>query len=144
MAANACNWCSRIDRDFRELYEGRTDHPLTEAEVADLTPSGTVARVGKRALPPDDAWGEYIGLGKLSANGSTTVLTAWHQLKTAYADRLHQPFQRAQQFRTAYLTDLWQELIDRGTAITPIGIRGQWREIDTVQDLQRARATIEE
>ena len=46
-------------------------------------------------------------------------------------------------FQNAYLTDLWQELIDGGTRIDPILIEGQWREIDTGQDLDRARQLVE-
>ena len=61
-----------IDREFRTIYEGRTEHPLDEGEVADLMPDGTVARVGKRALPPADAAGEFIGLVKLNQAGATT------------------------------------------------------------------------
>ena len=34
-----------IDRQFRSIYEGRTEHPLDEGEVSDLLPDGTVARV---------------------------------------------------------------------------------------------------
>ena len=62
-----------IDREFRTIYEGRTEHPLDEGEVSDLMPDGTVARVGKRALPPADAIGEFIGLVRLGARGATTV-----------------------------------------------------------------------
>ena len=57
--------------------------------------------------------------------------------------RDHEPFQRAARYRNAYLTDLWQELIERGTRIDPILIDGQWREIDTGQDLDRARMLLE-
>lgn len=33
-----------IDREFRTIYEGRTEHPLEEGEVADLLHDGTVAQ----------------------------------------------------------------------------------------------------
>ena len=46
-------------------------------------------------------------------------------------------------YRNAYLTDLLQELIDRSTRVDPIFIDGQWREIDTGQDLERARALLQ-
>ncbi|RMH40168.1 MAG: phosphocholine cytidylyltransferase family protein [Deltaproteobacteria bacterium] len=129
-----------IDRDFRAVYEGRTDHPLDEAEVAEVDLAGRVRRVGKRALPPDDAWGEFIGLVKLSAAGAARMRDAWRELAARYADRPDAPFMRAPAFRAAYLTDLLQHLIDTGVPIHPVEIRGQWREIDTVQDLERAAA----
>jgi choline kinase len=132
-----------IDRDFRSVYVGRSDHPLDEGEVADLRGDGAVARVGKRALPPADAIGEFIGLSRLGAGGMATVARALDELAAQFAGRDEQPFQRAARYRNAYLTDLWQHLIDGGTRIDPILIDGQWREIDTEQDLERARQLLQ-
>jgi L-glutamine-phosphate cytidylyltransferase len=134
--------CLVIDRAFRDIYQGRSDHPLPEAEVSDLDEGGLVRRVGKRALPPDDAYGEFIGLAKLSAAGSTWLRQAWRDLSAQYRGRESEPFQRAPSFRAAYLTDMLQHLIDTGHPIHPVAIDGQWREIDTVQDLERARAVL--
>jgi choline kinase len=131
-----------IDRDFASTYEGRTDHPLDQAEVSDLDDSGMVRRVGKRALPAAEAWGEFIGLAKLSSRGSGWLREAWTELVGQYRGREDQPFQRAERFRNAYLTDILQHLIDAGRPVTPVGINGQWREIDTVQDLSRARELL--
>jgi choline kinase len=131
-----------IDREFATIYEGRTEHPLSEAEVADLDAAGNVARVGKRALPADQAWGEFIGLARLTAAGAALVRATWAELSERYRGREDEPFQRAARFRNAYLTDLWQHLIDAGHPLTPVAIEGQWREIDTVQDLQRARELL--
>lgn len=132
-----------IDRAFRAIYEGRTEHPLDEGEVSDLAPDGAVARVGKKALPPVDAIGEYIGLARLGERGVAAVAHAIDELAVQFAGREHEPFQRASTYRNAYQTDLWQALIDRGTRIDPILIEGQWREIDTGQDLDRARQLVE-
>ena len=132
-----------IDRRFRDIYQGRTEHPLEEGEVSDLMPDGSVARVGKQALPPGGAIGEYIGLTRLGERGVATVARALDRLAHDYAEREDQPFQRAARYRNAYLTDLWQQLIDDGIRIDPILIDGQWREIDTGQDLERARMLVE-
>jgi choline kinase len=132
-----------IDRRFRAIYDGRTEHPLDEAEVADLRLDGGVARVGKRALPAADAAGEFIGLCKLGARGATVVGDALDALARRYHGREGEPFQRAAAYRNAYLTDLWQELIDAGTRVEPVWIDGAWREIDTGQDLERARELVQ-
>jgi choline kinase len=134
--------CLVIDRDFAQVYEGRTEHPFEQAEVSDLTADGLVARVGKQALPAAAAYGEFIGLCKLSATGSTWLRDAWRELCARYRGREDEPFMRAPRFRVAYLTDLLQHLIDAGRPVHPVSIRGQWREIDTVQDLARARALL--
>jgi choline kinase len=132
-----------IDREFRAIYEGRTQHPLDEGEVADLMPDGSVARVGKRALPAAEAIGEFIGLTKLGPRGVATVARALDGLARRYDGRDHEPFQRAAAYRNAYLTDLWQELIDAGVRLDPVLIDGSWREIDTEQDLARARHLVQ-
>jgi L-glutamine-phosphate cytidylyltransferase len=132
-----------IDREFRAIYDGRTQHPLEEGEVADLMPDGSVARVGKRALPPADAVGEFIGLTKLGERGVATVGRALDDLARRFDGREHEPFQRAASYRNAYLTDLWQDLIDRGIQLDPVLIDGCWREIDTEQDLDRARQLVD-
>jgi len=59
-----------IDREFRAIYEGRTEHPLEEGEVSDLMPDGSVARVGKRALPPSEASASSSGW-QSSARGAS-------------------------------------------------------------------------
>lgn len=134
--------CLTMDRDFALAYEGRTEHPLSEAEVADLDDAGNVRRVGKRSLPADEAWGEFIGLAKLTATGTEWLGQAWSELVARYRGREHEPFQRAPRFRDAYLTDMFQHLIEAGRALRPMAIRGSWREIDTVQDLMRAQSLI--
>jgi choline kinase len=132
-----------IDRRFRDIYVGRTDHPLDEGEVSDLLPDGTVARVGKKALPPADAVGEYIGLCRLGTRGAAIVGNTLDSLAQKFVGREEEPFQRAARYRNAYQTDLWQQLIDTGIQVDPIFIDGQWREIDTGQDLARARELLE-
>jgi choline kinase len=141
-AASSAEIALVIDREFRAIYEGRTQHPLDEGEVADLMPDGSVARVGKRALPPADAVGEFIGLCKLGTRGAATVARTLDALAHRYEGREDQPFQRAAAYRNAYLTDLWQELIDGGIQLDPVFISGSWREIDTEQDLDAARRLV--
>ena len=132
-----------IDADFRDIYVGRTEHPLDEGEVADLDDAGRVKRVGKRALPVEEAVGEFIGLARLTAEGAAWAGDALDLALARYAGRDHEPYQRAARFRNAYLTDLLQELIDAGKPLTPVLIHGQWREIDTGQDLERAARLLE-
>lgn len=131
-----------VDRAFRDIYVGRDQHPLEEAEVADLDPAGRVHRVGKRALPVAEAEGEFIGLAKLGPAGVGWVGHALDQLQAHYAGREDEPFQRAARFRNAYLTDLLQHLIGAGRPVDPVLIAGDWREIDTDQDLARARELV--
>lgn len=132
-----------IDADFRDIYVGRDQHPLEEGEVSDLDEAGRVKRVGKKSLPAADAYGEFIGLLRVDDAGMATMVATLDAALARYAGRDGEPYQRAARFRNAYLTDLLQEIIDGGYPVTPVTIHGQWREIDTGQDLERAVALVE-
>lgn len=131
-----------IDKTFQAIYEGRTEHPLSEAEVSDLRADGAVHRVGKRSLPAEQAFGEFIGLMSLSARGCALFRERFAALRASHGPT-DAPFQRADRFSNAYLTDLLQDLIDAGQPVAPVAIEGRWREIDTVQDLDRARKLVD-
>lgn len=127
-----------VDQAFRDIYVGRSEHPLPEAEVATLDPTGGIAQVGKRAVTPEEAFGEFIGLMRLSAAGAKILRQVHRELADRYANRQGEPFQRAKTWRQAYLTDLLQYMIEAGVRLLPCTIQGRWREIDTTQDLERA------
>jgi hypothetical protein len=58
-----------VDRRWADAYVGRTLHPIPEAELARVdTVSGdeAVTRVGKLAVTPEQAAGEFIGLAWFS------------------------------------------------------------------------------
>jgi NDP-sugar pyrophosphorylase family protein len=44
--------------------------------------------------------------------------------------------------RQAYLTDALNALAEQGVRLEPVFIDGQWREIDTPQDLAAAQAIV--
>lgn len=134
--------CLIIDREFAQIYEGRTDHPLPEAEVSEVDASGRVLAVGKRSVPVERAWGEFIGLAKYSARGAQAMRDAFDQLAARWEGREGSPFQR-NSWQGAYLTDLYEHLIAEGFPITAVPIHGRWREIDTVQDLHRAEQAVD-
>ncbi len=124
-----------VDRQWQTIYEGRDQHPLTEAEVCRCD-GERVVRVGKKTVPVDEAHGEYIGLFRASREGA-------RRLRERYAARAAthwaEPYGTAPTFERAYVTDLFNDLIAEGLTINVGYIDGGWREIDTVQDLERAR-----
>ncbi len=128
-----------IDRRWQDAYVGRDQHPVGEAELAsvhDGAAGPTVAQVGKRAVAPEAAAGEFIGLARFSATGAAALRSLWDERLAEGG--LDQPFGRAPRLRQAYLTDALNALAARGTRLLPVFIDGAWREIDTRQDLERA------
>jgi choline kinase len=131
-----------VDRRWRDAYEERTLHPVSEAELARLEGSGAaarVSRVGKRLVEATDAAGEFIGLARFSPAGASALRDVWRDVR---ARGLDAPFGAAASLAQAYLTDGLNELIARGTRLEPVLIDGRWREIDTEQDLERAQQLV--
>lgn len=131
-----------VDRDFARIYEGRDQHPLSEAEVCAVDAGGFITAVGKRSLPASEAAGEFIGLARLSAAGVAAMTREWARLGAEYAGREDAPFGR-NTWRGAYLTDMFEHLMRQGVSYRAVSIHGRWREIDTVQDLERAEAAVD-
>jgi len=127
-----------IDRRWHEAYVGRQHHPVEEGEVARVD-DGKVTLVGKKTMPPEQATGEFIGLARFSARAAVEMKRRFHERRAALAG---QPYGRAPRFEVAYLTDLLNDLIDSGEVMRPAFIDGGWREIDTVEDLERAKSIV--
>jgi choline kinase len=130
-----------IDRRWAGAYAGRTLHPVSEAELASVDRAGRrVLQVGKGAVAPSDAVGEFIGLAHFSADGATALAATWRE---ALAEGgLGAPFGRARSLRQAYLTDALNALAGSGKTLAPVYIDGEWREIDTEQDLAAAEKAL--
>jgi choline kinase len=127
-----------IDRLWHEAYVGRKNHPVEEGEVARVE-DDRVTRVGKKTMPPEEASGEFIGLARFSRTGIGRMRERFHARRRELAG---QPYGRAPRFEVAYLTDLLNDLIDSGEVMRPAFIDGGWREIDTVEDLERAKPIV--
>ena len=125
-----------VDRRWREAYDGRQDHPVAQAELT-VVDGDRVVTVGKQ-VGPEDAVGEFIGLAAYSEAGARTMREVFAEVRDAYRGRENEPFQAAAQFRKAYLTDLFQEMTDLGTAVHCVAIKQGWKEIDTVEDYEKA------
>lgn len=133
-----------VDREWQAIYEGRTDHPLPEAELCAIDTAKTrIVRVGKQTCSIDEAAGEFIGLAHFSQAGARRLVSTYEKARQSNGGQgFERPFVRAATLRNAYLSDGITALAADGANIVPAFIDGQWREIDTQQDLQRAELAL--
>lgn len=129
-----------VDLDWRTQYEGRTEHPTSEAEKIEINERDQAIRLGK--VVPDETGlrvGEFIGLLKLTPTGARRWLRHFETLR----ERIDpdEKFQNAEAFRKAYLTDFLQDLVDHGMPVTCSTFSGGWMEFDTAQDYEKLVAT---
>ena len=124
-----------VDIDWKGYYVDRKDHPLSEAENVIFNSNNQVVKIGKIATQKEEVHGEFIGMIKLNNRGAEIFKDNFDRLKKLYWNK---PFQRAKTFQQAYLTDMIQELVDIGIKIHCVIIERGWKEIDTVEDYQKA------
>jgi len=125
-----------VDTAWRQRYEDRASHPVSEAEKVLADEHGMVLRIGKHLIDNETVLGEFIGLVKLSTKGCQILRKTFHDAKSQFDGH---PFQNAKTFMEAYLTDMFQEITQRGGLIHTVLIQGNWVEIDTTEDYDYAK-----
>jgi len=111
--------CIGVEPNWKKRYESRNDHPTDEAELVKIK-AGKIMSLSKFCNPD------------------------YHRAKESGSCRFTegQRFHDAVSIRKAYLTDMFQELIDRGYPIHAVMVNHGWVEIDTQQDYEYAQELI--
>ena len=123
-----------IDMNWDKMYEGRTDHPRSEAENVQFNNMKEIIKIKKNIQNENNDIGEFLGIIKFSPKGSELFVKKHEELIKTHTGI----FQQASSISKAYLTDMIQELIDSEINVEPVLISGKWCEIDTKQDLKNA------
>ena len=125
------NFNIAVDSDWRKKYIGRTEHPISQADLV-LIKNNLVFKIMKNLTPLNNfKISEFIGIIKLSQKASKKFLNHYTNLEKSE--------NKTEIIKKWYLTNMLQDLIDNNNIINPVEIDGNWCEIDTVQDLERAR-----
>ena len=125
-----------IDLDWEKSYDERSDNPKSLADKV-LIEDKKITKISAKeiSLEQKNEVGEFLGIIKLSADGSKIFIKKYEELEKTHRGRFHD----ANSLTKAKLVDILQELIDFKIGISPIIIDGKWCEIDTANDLERAR-----
>ena len=97
----------------------------------------TLLAIGQR-IRPEQATGEFIGLARFSERGAQMLRETYRERRAAGAGRFHE----ADSLEQGAVTDLLQELVERGHTVACVDVYKGWLEIDTFEDYQRAWAEI--
>ena len=134
-----CDISLVIDINWLPKYEGRTLHPISEADKVIIN-GNKIVKIGKN-VGAEEAHGEFIGMGKFSKKGGEILRTIYHQSKTINNGG---PFHEAESFRMGHIMDIIQEAIDQGYVVAPVMTRDWWSEIDTPEDYKNVIENIKE
>ncbi len=134
---------SIVDTDWHDYYNGRTDHPISEAENVIMDENKRMLKIGKHIFTdgaPKDKQGEFIGLWKFTPEGIKIFLNHFDRLNSTL--KMTDPYQNAKEWQKSYITDIFQEMIDKGEKIYCVLIKNDWAEFDTIQDYKRIGGKI--
>ena len=127
-----------VDVDWQDYYNGRTDHPISEAENVIMDNKRRILKIGKNVFTKNTLkknQGEFIGLWKFTPNGIKLFIKHFDRLNRSL--KKTEPYQNAKEWQKSYITDIFQEMVDKGEKIYGVVIRKNWFEFDTVQDYKR-------
>jgi L-glutamine-phosphate cytidylyltransferase len=121
------------DTDWRRRYVARTQHPESDAEK--MRAEGERIVELSRRIPSETASGEFIGVTKFTPDGARELVAGFDEARAKWAG---QTWREGRTFERAYLIDLLQDMLERGSAFHRVDTHGGYMEIDTQQDLASA------
>jgi len=111
------------DPAWRTLWTRRFADPLSDAETFRRDASGKLIDIGRRTTQIEEIEGQYMGLLKFTP-------VAWRAVEGVLAGVDHKTRDRMD------MTTLLRALLESGFPIQTVGIKGQWGEIDSSEDLE--------
>ena len=111
------------DPNWLELWKQRFGNPLVDAETFRLNLDQTLAEIGKKPKSVEEVQGQYMGLLRFMPVGWAEILRSRVGLPLTECDRMD-------------MTATLQKVIEASRIpIAAIPYRGEWGEVDLVQDL---------
>jgi len=137
-----------VDRDYRGFKPQGKHIDLVKALYAPHKGDRTVhperenlvLQIGHH-IPQQEATHEFIGVAMFSKQGFEACRKIYESLLQSGHEG---PFHEAESFRTADLTDMFQEMIQRGHKISTLEINKGWIEINDFEDYKRACEMLKE
>ena len=122
------------DTDWRRRYRDRKNHPESDGEK--LRADGDRVTELSRRIPPAEAQGEFIGVTKFTAAGTKELLAGYDAAKAEFDGK---EFREGRTFQKAYLIDLFQHMLEKGSTFHRVDMHGGYMEIDTLEDHAHAQ-----
>jgi L-glutamine-phosphate cytidylyltransferase len=118
------------DTDWRRRYVDRSQHPESDGEK--MRAEGARVVELSRRIAPEQASGEFIGVAKFTAEGAGELVSAFDSAQAQWSGK---SWREGRTFERAYLIDLFQEMLEGGSAFHRVDTHGGYMEIDTREDL---------
>ena len=127
------------DKNWEKRYIGRTDHPQEQCAKCILDSKNKLLIASKK-LPKvyKNIYSEFLGLLYIPKDFINVV---YEKLSELYdnEENYKKPFIFSDDLKNAYLTDFFTFLVMNQFEIKSNQVTGEWFEIDTLQDLKKAK-----
>ena len=107
---------------LRKYWEFRVENTLNDAESLVISPDGCILSIGQKVDSMNEIEAQYIGLMRFKGRGLETLKSYMTSIS------------KSERFSNMYMTDLLQDLINRGECVKAVKICHEWLEIDSVSD----------
>ena len=111
-----------VDANWKKYWKMRYDHIDHDTESLKCDKHGFIIDIGSPNPPLKEIEGRYVGLLKFSKRGLKIIEGIYDS---------------SERWKTAYMTDLLQEVIVRGYDVVGMPVNNGWIEFDTVEDYRR-------
>ena len=111
-----------VDTRWKRYWKMRFDGDYTTDTESLKIRRGIITDIGKSGPFIEDIDARYIGVLKFSRKGLEIISDIYNS---------------DPKWRSAYMTDLLQELIRRNHKVVPVRFKNGWVEIDTVEDYKK-------
>lgn len=126
-----------VDREWRSYFAQRFADPFDDAESLVMDEAGAIRSIGQSRPAAADVQAQYIGLIKFQEAGLARI----RGLKNTFTSS-EDPLGWGRPWRKAFMTDLLQELVNRGESVMAAPIRGGWCEVDSPRDFEIAERIV--
>ena len=138
-----------VDVDYQDYWHARLDSEQfpddfeQDQESLCIDRAGKITALGDPHPREDQLDGRYVGLIRFSQAGGESFRQAHDELTDRFGES-DQRWRHSASFRQASMTDMLQELIDRGQQVDAIPIKRGWLEMDTVEDYERYHQWVQD
>ena len=124
-----------VDTDWQDYWKARYGKIDFDLESLEINSKNNITSIGQEVNNTSKIDGRYVGIIKFSRNGLNYLNRIYEESKNEFSGR---PWQiSGNNFENAYMTDLFQEFIDRKIDISAVCVKRGWLEFDTNEDYER-------
>ncbi len=138
VADNSTQYHKPQEGNVLDFIIGKNQHKRMRREIR-FASENVVAKIGSK-INPETASHEFIGLAKFSKTGAEQLIETYNDIVKNY----HGQFQESEDISRLSLTDLIQEMIDRGFIVHYMEIHKGWLEIHNAEHIALAEKSFNE